>query len=208
MGHERWGSGFGYDIGVFNPAGRSSAVIWDEEILGDALAYAGRVHYDVGGWLHTELSYGISEQAGGFAEPQSEDYNVFDFGLNAFLLKNRLNLKGEYINGTNIRGLDGRDQSTFVITGAYRVLPVLELVLKHYQASSTRDDSASAVDADLGNTYIGINYFLQPLQDKPRVLQNHRLMLNYVVASGDTEEWAGIGGYRDDIYMFQYQIKF
>ena len=65
-----------------------------------------------------------------------------------------------------------------------------------------------AVDADLGNTYAGVNYFLQPLQDKPRVLQNHRLMLNYVVASGDTEEWAGIGGYRDDLYMFQYQIKF
>ena len=88
------------------------------------------------------------------------------------------------------------------------MLPKLEVVVKHYAASSTRDDSPTAQDADLGNTYLGLNYFLAPLQDKPRVLQNHRLQLNYVIASGDTEEWAGIGGYRDDIYMFQYQIKF
>ena len=78
MGTEKQGYGFGYDIGVFNPAGRSSAVTWDSDLVGDALAYAGRLHYDWGRALHVEASYGVSEQAGGFVElgPETEDYEV------------------------------------------------------------------------------------------------------------------------------------
>ncbi|VAX02502.1 hypothetical protein MNBD_GAMMA20-934, partial [hydrothermal vent metagenome] len=49
-------SGFGYDIGVFNPTQRSSAVNFGG--AGDAMAYAGRVMYDMGDSLHLEASYG------------------------------------------------------------------------------------------------------------------------------------------------------
>lgn len=212
MGHERWGKGFGYDIGVFNPAGRSSAVKWNPAVLGDALAYVGRIHYDHTTKLHTELSYAVSEQAGepvDEGEPETLDYKVMDFGLNSFILKDRFNIKFEYIMGESIFGTEGRDQDTFSLALGYRVVKTFELILKHYQASATRDDSATTADTDLGNTYFGFSWYLAPLQDKPRTLQNHRIQFNYVFTSGDDDgDWTGRGGYQDVVYLAQYQYKF
>jgi hypothetical protein len=206
MGHERWGKGFGYDIGIFNPAGRSSAVTWDTGILGDALAYAARIHYDFNPNIHTEASFGTSEQAGG---PDTDDYDVFDIGVNAFLLDKKLNLKGEYINGSNIRGATGRDQKTFVVTAGYMVTQQVELIVKHYDASACRDDDDEIADSDLANTYLGVNFYLEPLKFTPRALQSHKIVLNYVLTSGDDDgAWTGLGGYQDDVYMMQYQYKF
>jgi hypothetical protein len=216
MGHERWGKGFGYDIGIFNPAGRSSSVTWDTEILGDALAYTGRVHYDFGPTLHTEASFGTSEQAGGWIDDpgtpeveMSDDYDVFDLGVNAFLLDNKLNLKGEFISGENIRGMTGRDQTCLTFTAGYMVKNNVELIVKHYMADATRDDDPALEDTDLGNTYLGVNFYLEPLKFKPRSLQSHKIVLNYVLTSGDDGgEWHGLGGYQDEVYMMQYQYKF
>jgi hypothetical protein len=206
MGHERWGKGFGYDIGIFNPAGRSSAVTWDTGILGDALAYAGRIHYDHGTVLHVEASFGTSEQAGGLG---TEDYDVFDIGVNSFLFDDKLNLKGEYISGDNIRGASGRDQTCLTLTVGYMVHKQIELILKHYAASSTRDDDVELEDTDLGNTYLGVNFYLEPLKFTPRALQSHKIVFNYVITSGDDEgEWHGLGGYQDEVYLLQYQYKF
>jgi len=211
MGHERWGKGFGYDIGVFNPAGRSSSVTWDAGVLGDALAYTARVHYDFSPTLHTEASFGTSEQAGG---PDTEDYDVFDIGVNAFLLDNKLNLKGEFISGENIRGWTGWDQTCLTLTVGYMVAQQIELIVKHYSASSTRGDDENPTnedfeDTDLGNTYLGVNFYLEPLKFKPRALQNHKIVFNYVLTSGDdADEWHGIGGYQDEVYLLQYQYKF
>lgn len=214
MGHEKWGKGFGYDIGIFNPAGRSGAVTWDSgSAVGDALAYAVRFHYDYTTWIHAEASYGKSEQAGGApaipGDPLTEDYEVIDVGVNSFLVKERLNLKGEYISGENIRGFLGRDQKTIVLTVGYRVIPTLELIVKHYDASATRDDSVATPDSDLSNTYVGLSWYLDPLQDKPRTLQNHRIQLNYVFTGGDDKGgWTGLGGYQDSVILAQYQYKF
>jgi hypothetical protein len=115
MGTERQGYGFGYDVGIFNPAGRSKAVANWKGVRGDALAYGARIHYDYGPELHLEAAYMVSEQAGGL---DTEDYEVWDFGVASEW--NDWELKFEYINGENVQGEDGRDQSCAVLTGLQR----------------------------------------------------------------------------------------
>ncbi len=201
MGNERQGYGFGYDIGVFNPAGRSSAVVWNKAQLGDALAYAGRLHFDYGPALHLEGAYAVSEKAAGVET--SEDYSVWDFG--AATENDAYEIKLEYVSGHNVKGVADFDQDTVALTFGYFFSGHVEGVVKHYQASMDRPGYDSA---DLGNTYLGLNWFIDPLTAKHGDLQRHRLMLNYILASGDTDIWAGVGGYKDDGWVVQYQYKF
>jgi hypothetical protein len=201
MGNERQGYGFGYDIGVFNPAGRSAAVVWDTALIGDALAYAGRVHYDHGPKLHVEGSLGLSEQAGGV---DTLDYKVFDIGISSQWWDSGWEFKGEYINGTNIRGVDDWNQATLSLTVGYFVAKNFQLVLKTYQSKAEKD----GVKSDLGNTYIGFNWFIGPVSSKWRDLQRHKIVVNYIVANADPDEWNGIGGLRDDAFGIGWQYKF
>lgn len=215
MGHEHVGKGFGYDIGVFNPAGRSASVIREGELssdkkrLGDALTYVGRIHFDWGDPLHFEASYGISEEAGGRG---TDDYKVFDAGIDSTLF-GQYNLKLEYILGQNIRGVEDDDQSCITGTAAYMINPRLELMAKHYQAFS---DPPQGEDMDLGNTYVGFNFYLTDLGIKTqeldrmyrRKLQNNRIQLNYMFTSGDDDDWNGHWGEVDDAILAQYQYKF
>ncbi|GAB4371328.1 MAG: hypothetical protein Kow0062_06800 [Acidobacteriota bacterium] len=206
MGHEKWGRGFGYDIGVFNPAGRSAAVTWDKSVLGDALAYAARIHYDHGLPLHFEASYGVSEQAGG---PGTEDFKVLDIGINSFLVDGRLHWNAEYIDGKNILGIDGWDQDCLTVTLAWMFTPTIEGVVRHYAASVTRGDNPELPDTSLGNTYVGFNFYLKPLNPKHRTLQNHRIQFNYVLTSGDDDgAWTGKWGYQQEAWLLQWQIKY
>ncbi len=200
MGRERRGYGFGYDIGIFNPAGRSKVVRWDKSVLGDALAYVGRLHYDRGRPLHMEIAYGVSQKAGG---PDTEDYSVWSAGI----LTSHPKWEGslEYTAGHNLLGVKDWDQDTFALMFGYMVGSNVEAVIKHYQSSA---DSPTAGSSDLGNTYIGINWYLVPLRYKARDFQRHKLVFNYILASGDTESWTGQGGYKDDGWIIQWQYKF
>ncbi len=214
VGHEQHGgNGFGYDVGVFNPAGRSQAVVWDENLKGDALAYAGRLHFDRGWPLHVEASYGVSEQAGGTPDPTTgvpyEDYSVFTSGINSLLMDKKLNFKAEYLIGQNIQGVDGWDQSTFSFMAGYMVAPTLEGVIKTYVANAENAD----VETSLTNIYFGVNFFLDPLKlGDPYLLQRHRIQLNYVLVGGDGEGSAqpfnGLGGHTDDTWILQWQYAF
>jgi hypothetical protein len=216
MGHEKTGKGFGYDIGVFNPAGRSASVkdqdslSSDAKTTGDALAYVGRLHFDWGEMLHCEAAYAVNEEAGGNG---TEDYEVFDAGIGSYL--GPLDLKLEYIYGQNILGVKDQDQSTIVGTCGYMLNSQYEFVVKHYQSSAEFADAAME-DTDLGNTYFGINFFITDVRLSSdeisrklrRQLQNHRIQFNYVMASGDDDKWKGMGGYTDDAYLLQWQYKF
>lgn len=214
-GHEKSGKGIGYDLGVFNPAGRSSSVkhqdslASDAKTTGDALAYVARLHFDWGSPFHFEAAYGISHDAGGKA---TEDYEVYDAGINAYV--GPLNMKLEYIYGQNISGKKDADQSTYVGTIAYLINSNFEVVAKHYLAKAA---PASAERSDLGNTYFGLCYYITDLKlpgDQinrkiRRRLQNHRLQVNFVMASGDDgDDWTGKWGYTDDAYLVQWQYKF
>ncbi len=203
MGTERQGYGFGYDVGVFNPAGRSSAVIWDKKVLGDALAYAGRVHYDYGKLFHVEAAGAISEKAGGSDTLATEDYTVFDVGAASEYQK--FELKGEFVYGTNIRGVKDWKQNCIALTAGYMVHDQVQAMVKHYQASSERPGKDTY---NLGNTYIGANFYLAPVSGKARDLQRCKIVVNYILATGDKEDWSGIGGYTDDGYVVQWQYKF
>jgi hypothetical protein len=202
MGTERQGYGLGYDVGVFNPAGRSDAVIWNEDQLGGALAYAARVHYDHGPELHAEVSYGISEEAGG---PHTADYSVLSVGVASELRDWGLELKAEYLSGSDIRGIEGWDQGCWSLTAGYMLRANLQAMVKTYQAEADHPHSGSA---SLGNTYVGFNLFLSPLTARHRDLQRHKLVINYIFSDADDASWTGLGGLADDAWGVSWQYRF
>ncbi len=211
MGHERPWKGFGYDIMLGNQAGRSGAVT--NAHAGDANSYALRLMFDWTEKFHGEASYGVSNNAGGIAgvtdkiTNDTENYEVFNAGIDSHL--GRGNVKAEYFDGKNIKGVDGWDESAISLTGTYYVTDTLEFATKHIQGSASK----GGVDTDLGNTYIGFNYYLEPANSKmdrgsKKKRNQHRVQVNYVVASGDKKEWNGLKGYKDDAILAQYQFKF
>ncbi len=189
-------SGFGYDIGVFNPAGRSYAV--DFGSAGDAMAYAGRIMYDMDENLHFEASYGVSTQD---SDSASEDYTVV--GVAGSYKTGAMTFKAEYLEGSNVKGDKGVDESVGYIHAGYAIDKTNEAVIRHYAASSK---SVGNDNTSLGNTYIGWNIFLAEKK------QNARIQLNYVVASGDKETYNGYatskGGYTDNVFLAQFQVGF
>lgn len=203
---------FGYDVGIFNPATRASKVVDNpltsnktHGVAGHDYAYAVR---GMANWqgLHTELSYGVSEAAAGdnyAAVTADKDYSVWDIAASYKL--NDLTLKGEYVVGSNIKGVNNRDESVWYLHAGYRFLPMFEGVVRHYQADYDPETGASTT---LGNTYLGLNVFLNPA-DK----HSARIQLNYVIASGDDgftgKTYGGVTkGYRDDVILAQFQLAF
>ncbi len=196
--------GFGYDVGVFNPAQRSGAV--DFGAAGDGTAYAGRVMYDMNDDLHIEASYGVSTQDSG---SPAEDYKVFDVA--GYYKMGAMTFKAEYITGSNVKGKKDYDESVWYVHGGYAINKMNEVVIRHYGADS---ETASGNSTSLGNTYIGWNIFLAKKQ------KDARIQLNYVLASGDTDTFTGIGystdkdknkkaiGYTDNVLLAQFQVGF
>ncbi len=190
-------SGFGYDIGVFNPTGRSSAVNFGT--AGDATAYAGRVMFDMGDSLHVEASYGTSDQDSK-APSAAEDYTVFDVA-GSFKM-DAMTFKAEYIDGSNVKGVKDADESVWYLHGGYAFNDTFEGVVRYYSATQNRKGKS---DSTLGNAYIGANIYLAEKN-------NARIQLNYVLASGDTDgkdKYDGVAmGYTDDIFLAQFQVGF
>jgi hypothetical protein len=205
MGHERPWDGFGYDIMIANQAARSGAVT--KAKVGDANAYATRVMYDAGEALHTELSYAVSQDAGGAG---TEDYKSLNFGIDSHLGAG--NVKFEMFRSENVKGVANWDINTYAFTGTYYTTDTLELALKHIQGTSEKGN----VETKLGNTYVGFNYYIAPFDNKmsrsaKRKRNAHRVQVNYVIATGDTDgdnKWNGLKGYKDNAWLVQYQYKF
>ena len=176
--------GLGYDVGIFNPAGRSGAVFgvdgdpFDQE--GEDFAAAGRLHYDPSEALHFEAAYGTSRDAGG--NDASDDYQVFD--LAGRYRHGPFTFKGEYINGQNVRGVSNRDQKVYYVHGGWFLLPKLEAVIRHYDGET----NAPTGNTDLRNTSL-------------------RLQINYVDAGGDARNFTGVGGFRGDALLVQLQLS-
>jgi hypothetical protein len=233
MGTERQGYGFGYVVWVGNPAARSFAVINADDVRGDALAYAGRVHWDWGKPLHVEISYGGSQMAGGIIvddngtpgdpsddfEVETEDYKVFDIGVASEILNDRLELKLEYISGEDIRGVKGYKQSTGVFTVGYLFADWGQIVAKTYQAEAELTEVLGLEKSKMGNTFLGLNFFFARLGSSHRDLQRNKIVVNYIFANGDGKDnfgsedfanppWYGIGGFADDTWGVQWQYKF
>ncbi len=188
------GGGFGYDIGVFNPTGRSGAVTGGT--AGDDAAWAGRVMYDMGDTMHVEASYGSSANADGAG---GEDYTVWDIA--GVYKGGPITVKGEYISGANVRGVDSWDQNVWYLHGGYMFNDMLEGVLRYYSANS---DHPTSGETDLQNTYIGLNVYAGSSK------YNGRLQLDYVIAGGDKSTWNGVAGaaYTADALLVQYQVAF
>ncbi|HHH47365.1 MAG TPA: hypothetical protein ENK51_00535 [Gammaproteobacteria bacterium] len=188
-------SGFGYDLGVFNPTGRSGAV--DFGTAGNATAYAGRVMYDMGKTLHIEASYGTSTQDSGSA---AEDYSVF--GVAGAYKMDAMTFKAEYVAGSSVLGVKDADEAVWYLHGGYAINDTIEAVVRYYSATQSRPVGN---DSTLGNAYLGANIYLAEKN-------NARIQLNYVLASGDTDGadvYTGVAkGYTDDIFLAQFQVGF
>jgi len=221
MGHERPWKGFGYDVMVGNQASRSGATGTKGVNNGSSdfggLSYAVRGMYDYTEKIHVEASYAVSENADGkdALTTNSEDYSNINLGVDSNLQK--LSLKAEYTNASNIKGVKDYDEQTYTATAAYFVMSNLELVAKHIQGSAQKGTNAATTK--LGNTYLGFNLFIsQPYsgysRKAKRARNQHKVVANYILASGSgaTEDaankWTGLSGYRDDAFIVQYQFKF
>jgi hypothetical protein len=225
MGHERPWKGFGYDLMFAGQAGRSGAVV--NANAGNGEAYMGRVMFDWGQELHAEASYGVSKEAGGtngakdvkkntIVTTALEDYKVFNAGIDSHF--DRANVKAEYYDVQNIRGVDGWDVQTVALTGTYYLTDTLEAAVKYIGGSGDK----GAVSADAANTYFGLNYYINPKNNKMdrkarRSRNRHRVQLNYVLASGDAGDanaktvfrgYAGGAFFQDNAVLLQYQFKF
>ncbi|NND59923.1 MAG: hypothetical protein HKN49_06595 [Gammaproteobacteria bacterium] len=194
----RFDNGFGYDVGIFNPAGRSAATqhigSGPLDQAGDDFSFAGRVLFDPSEEWHFEAALGSSQAAGG---PGTEDLRVIDFG--ARWHKDAWTIKGEYITATDIRGSAGHDESVIYLHGEYAFSPRLSALVRHYHGES----EVGSVSSDLDNTYFGLTWFL----DQQR-RSNNRIMVNYVLASGDTVRYTGVRGLRQDGLYIQYQFHY
>lgn len=194
----KFDNGLGYDIGVFNPAGRSSATrhigSGPLDQAGKDLAYAARVLFDPGEQFHAELSWGASQDAGG---PNTDDYTVLDVG--ASWRKEPWIFKGEYITGSGVRGAANRDESVFYLHGEYVLSPKWTALVRYYHGES----DIGSVTTDLDNTFFGVTRFF----DQQR-RSNNRLMINYVLVGGDTVRYTGVRGFREDALYVQYQFHY
>ncbi len=216
MGHERPWTGFGYDIMVSGQTGRSGAVT--NAKAGNDNAYMGRVMYDKGQALHIEAGYGVSKNAGGIAgfttkdgtkvgATGTEDYKLLNVGIDSHF--DGSNFKAEYYDAKNLRGTKGWDMNTLALTGTYYVTDTVELAVKDIRGTETRGGK----DAKAANTYIGVNYYINPKNNKMdrksrRSRNQHRVQLNYVVANVD-DGFKGVGAlYKDNAILAQYQFKF
>ena len=215
MGHERPWKGFGYDVMIANQANRSKAVTNTSGMGGNS--YAVRGMFDYTEKFHIEASYALSENAGGYVATNptpadNQDYSNINVGIDSNLGK--LSLKAEYFDASNVKGTKDWDETVYTATAGYFVTPAVEAVVKHMQGTS---DKPGIVSTDLGNTYLGLNIFMSmPYSDfsrkAKRTRNQHKIVLNYIVASGDTHgattEWNGLSGYKDDAFIAQYQFKF
>ena len=224
MGHERPWKGFGYDIMIANQASRSAAVTGKDgsgtshtgsgAFYGNS--YAIRGMFDYTEKFHIEASYAVSENADGLDKTNTngKSYTNVNVGIDSNL--GDVSLKAEYFDAKNLFGIDGYNEQVFTATAGYFVASPVELVIKHIQGAA-QGLSTTAKNTDLGNTYLGVNYFIaQPYSSftrkAKRARNQHKIVFNYIVASGDTAgsttEWNGAKGYTDDAFIAQYQFKF
>ena len=205
MGHERPWKGFGYDLMVTGATGRSGAVKTVGTTTNQANGYMARLMFDWGQALHTEVSYGTTK---GMTDGSGEDYKLLNFGIDSHF--NGYNFKFEYYKAQNIQGVKGWDMTTFATTGTYYLTDTLELAVKDIRGTSTK--SGTSVDA--ANTYLGLNLYLNPKNNKMdrksrRSRNRHRVQLNYVLATGDTDKFAHVKAfYKSNAILLQYQYKF
>lgn len=184
--------GLGYDVGLFNVAGRSAATAHVDAQVGNDHAPVLRLHYDADRW-HLEIASGRSEAAGG---PGTRDYEVGDVAIS---FRDRgWTLKAEWIEGRDIRGVADWNERVYYLHGAYRIRPALEILARHYAGESRLPSGAT----ELRNTYLGLTALLQ---EHSRMTT--RLQVNYVVAGGDEVTYTGLSSYRDDTLLVQLQVR-
>ncbi len=190
VGGRKLGKGFGYDVGLFNVAGRSSATQHTQAQVGDANAWALRLLYEAKAW-QVQAAFASSQEAGG---ANTRDYDVVDLG--ASYTAGPWNFRAEWIDGSNVRGVAGRDESVGYFHVGYRLTPRWELVGRHYDGES----KIGAQRTSLTNTFVGANYAVFDNESS-----SVRLQINYLKVGGSEATYTGVRGFRADAVLAQLQ---
>ena len=202
MGHERPWKGFGYDLMITSATGRSGAVNAHDEKgyiykANQENGYMGRLMFDWSQVFHAEVSYGKIK---GNTNGSGEDYKVLNFGMDSHF--ERANVKVELYSVYNIRGIDGWDMNTLALTGTYYLTDRLEFAVKNIRGKESFNDR----DSDMENTYIGLNYYINPKnnnmnRETKRARNKHRMQINYVYADVDREAKGAGALFRDNVVL-------
>ena len=193
----------GYAVFLTNPASRGAAAGHDDPdtpgttegwVLGEDMAYGGRLSYDMGKMLHAEISYGVSTMTydnvgidttgNGNIDTSvaADDLTNLDIGLKSQPMPG-LTLKAEYLAASGVGNVEDQDRTVWFVHGGYEFTPMMEGVVRHY--SSNADNGTD--DWTLSETYLGLNIFLNP-----EVHHESRIQVNYILPSGDTDEMTGL----------------
>jgi hypothetical protein len=198
---------------VAGQSGRSGAV--KNANPGDDNAYMGRFMFDWGQALHAEVSYGVSKSAGGIdtadhavGKTGGKDYHVLNAGIDSHF--DRSNVKAEYFNVQNIRGVAGWNMNTLALTATYYLTDTLEVAAKDIRGTSHHPTAGKGKAA---NTFVGLNYYINPknnkMNRKARKGRNrHRIQLNYVFAVVDDDFKDAGALFNENTVLLQYQFKF
>ena len=215
---------FGFDLGLYNPAGRSKAYEdTSNNDVGDDLTYVGRLMYDYGRTFHVEAAYGVIEDAGGFEldkqgnvvfpadrkddddyfPADSEDYKVFDVA--AQYKNGPVKLRAEYIDGRDVQGLDGFDEQAWYLEGRYKFTEVVEGAVRYQEAECDDCKGMPDDDRELKRFELGLNLFFG------QNVRNGRVQLYYANVGDDEEDYngrAGGGNNNLDVVGAQLQMMF
>ena len=190
LGGQRAGTGLGYDVGLFNPAGRSGATRYDVSQLGDAAVAVARV--------------ARIPRSGTRKRPTERALRPVARERRPTPRRSRISLQRHELERQD--RMDGRrrrarqcepHRANLLCSRRLSVDPKIELVARYYAG---RSDLLGA-GTRLTNTFFGATL---RLFDAPRM--NGRLQLNYVLAGGDERGYSGVAGYRDDSILVQFQI--
>ena len=185
--------GLSYDIGLFNPPGRSGATNYLDSQEGQATGQVARLRYDRAVW-HAELAHGIAEEAGG---PNTPDYSVSNFAVSYSSAP--WTVKAEWTEGQDVRGVAGREETVHYLHITRELKPGLEFVARHYTGKSR----VASATTELDNTYVGVT---KHFASQSRL--QTRLQANYVFANGDRSTYSGLRGFREDALLVQLLFYF
>lgn len=230
IGGDKETGGFGYDLAVGNPSGRAPAYEDDDENRqGEDYTYVARLVYDYGEKLHFEVSHATLEDAGQedvpllnadgspmmdadgrvFEKRRPEDYESFDIGM--IYKDGPVRIRAEYIDGADVRGIDGFDEDAWFLEGGYRFNDMVEGVVRYQEAECDYCDGATVggeeLDQELSRFEVGANFFLGQNE------RNGRVQVYYAAVGDDEEAYQGrargsSGAFATDQFALQLQMRF
>ena len=123
----------------------------------------------------------------------------------AWFTQGPFRVRAEYIDGSDVRGVEDWDEQAWFVEGSYRFNDLVEGVVRFQDAECDDCEGTPGHDTNIDVFEVGINLFLGPTD------RNGRVQLNYVSTGGDEEAYGGAAAtthHRYDAILAQVQLMF